>query len=59
MLHAYDATNLATELYNSTQAHWGASDAIGATSKYAVPLVANGFVYIGTESGLAIFGLVP
>jgi hypothetical protein len=61
VLHAYDATNLATELYNSTQAQIGgvARDTIGTTSRYAVPLVANGYVYIGTESGLAIFGLFP
>jgi hypothetical protein len=59
VLHAYDATNLATELYNSTQAGGGTRDTIGTTGKYAVPLVANGFVYIGTQSGLAIFGLLP
>lgn len=58
VLHAYDATNLATELYNSTQAASG-RDAIGATDKHAVPLIANGFVYIGTESGLAILGPLP
>jgi hypothetical protein len=58
VLHAYDATNLATELYNSTQAA-GTRDAIGATDKHAVPLIANGFVYIGTDSGLALFGLLP
>jgi hypothetical protein len=58
VLHAYDATNLATELYNSTQAA-GGRDAIGATDKHAVPLIANGFVYIGTESGLAILGPLP
>jgi hypothetical protein len=57
VLHAYDATNLATELYNSTQAA-SARDAIGATDKHAVPLIANGFVYIGTQSGLAILGLL-
>jgi hypothetical protein len=58
VLHAYNATSLTTELYNSTQAS-GARDTIGTTSKYAVPLVANGFLYIGTENGLAIFGLLP
>jgi hypothetical protein len=58
VLHAYNATNLATELYNSTQAA-GTRDAIGATDKHAVPLIANGFVYIGTDSGLALFGLLP
>jgi hypothetical protein len=61
VLHAYDATNLATELYNSTQAQAGGAprDSIGATAKHAVPVVANGLVYIGTDAGLAIFGLLP
>lgn len=61
VLHAYNANNLATELYNSTQAVSGGSprDAIGATSKNVVPLIANGLVYIGTQSGLAIFGPLP
>jgi hypothetical protein len=60
VLHAYDATNLATELYNSTQAQVGGAprDWIGTTSNHAIPLVANGFVYIGTDAGLAIFGLL-
>lgn len=61
VLHAYDATNLATELYNSTQAQVGGAprDSIGTTSKHAIPLVANGSVYIGTDAGLAVFGLLP
>ncbi|MFL6427276.1 MAG: beta strand repeat-containing protein [Acidobacteriaceae bacterium] len=60
VLYAYDATNLATELYDSTQAQSGARDTVGTTGKHAVPLVANGSVYIGTDAGVAIFGpLVP
>jgi hypothetical protein len=61
VLHAYNATNLATELYNSTQAQVSGAprDSIGTTSSHAIPLVANGFVYIGTDTGLATFGLVP
>lgn len=61
VLHAFNANNLATELYNSTQAVSGGQprDAVGATSKNAVPLIANGVVYIGTQSGLAIFGPLP
>jgi hypothetical protein len=57
VLHAYDATNLTTELYNSNQS--GARDTIGTTDAHAVPLIANGFVYVGTQSGLAIFGPLP
>jgi hypothetical protein len=53
-LYAYDATNLSSQLYNSSTK---SGDAVGATSAHAVPLVANGSVYVGTESGITIFGL--
>jgi hypothetical protein len=55
-LYAYDATNLATQLYSSSTK---SSDAVGATGAHTIPLVANGYVYIGTDAGLAIFGLLP
>jgi hypothetical protein len=57
VLYAYDATDLTTELYDSTiQA---SRDTVDATSKYSVPVVANGHVYIGTQSGVDVFGLLP
>ena len=55
-LHAYDATNLANELYNSNQA--GTRDRFGAGNKFITPLVANGRVYVGTTKGVAVFGLL-
>ncbi|MBZ5597619.1 MAG: pyrrolo-quinoline quinone [Acidobacteriia bacterium] len=57
VLHAYDATNLAHELYNSNQA--GSRDQFGAGNKFITPTIANGRVYVGTTNGVAVFGLLP
>jgi hypothetical protein len=58
VLYAYDATNLATELYDTTQAS-AMRDAPGNPVKFAVPTVANGHVYIGTQTELDVYGLLP
>ena len=57
VLHAYTASNLATELYNSNQAANG-RDQFGSGNKYIVPTIANGKVYVGTTSGVGVFGLL-
>ena len=57
VLHAYDATNLAMELYNSTQAPNG-RDRFPA-NKFISPMVTNGRVYVGTPNGVVVFGLLP
>jgi outer membrane protein assembly factor BamB len=58
ILHAYDASNLATELYNSSQAA-GGRDNFGTGNKFITPTVAKGKVYVGTTDGVGVFGLLP
>lgn len=57
VLHAYDAANLATELYNSSQAAAN-RDQFGAGNKYITPVIADGKVFVGTTTGVAVFGLL-
>jgi hypothetical protein len=57
VLHAYDATNLAHELYNSNQAAAN-RDQFGPGNKYITPIIADGKVFVGTSSAVAVFGLL-
>ncbi|HEX3603038.1 MAG TPA: immunoglobulin domain-containing protein [Steroidobacteraceae bacterium] len=57
VLHAYDAANLAHELYNSNQAA-GNRDQFGTGNKYITPTVADGKVFVGTVNAVAVFGLL-
>jgi hypothetical protein len=56
VLYAYDASNLGTELYNST----GSRDtfATNANDKFVTPMIANGKVYVGTPNAVVVFGLL-
>src|ERR1700730_15988888 len=52
VLHAYDATDLATELFSSGGVNFG------APTKFAPPTICNGKVFVGTMNSVGVFGLL-
>jgi hypothetical protein len=56
ILYAFDANNVATTLYSSSQA--GNRDQAGSATKFVTPTIANGRVYLGTLFELDVYGLL-
>jgi hypothetical protein len=56
---AYDATDLTKLLYDSSTAAGGRDSFANVGGHFITPMVANGRVYFGTGSTVAVFGLLP
>lgn len=57
VLEAYDAANVSRQLYTSNAL--STRDQAGPAVRFAIPTVANGKVYLGTETELDVYGLQP
>ena len=55
-LRAFDASNVAHELYNTMQN--SDRDALDSYVRFTAPTVVNGKVYVGTKTALYIYGLL-
>ncbi len=58
VLHAFDATDVSNELYNSNQAGNRDTFSTNSNCKFVTPMIANGKVYVGTPGAVVVFGLL-
>jgi len=58
-LYAYDATDLTKVLYTTSQAAGSRDSFSSVGGHFITPMVANGRVYFGTGTTVAVFGLLP
>jgi Calx-beta domain len=56
VLVAFNATNVATELYSSSTV--ASRDQLAAGIKFATPTVADGEVFVGSSNSFSVFGLL-
>jgi hypothetical protein len=56
VLHAYDAANVAHELYASDH---GLRDAAGIGLRSNIPTIADGRVFVGAKGELDVYGALP
>jgi Bacterial Ig-like domain (group 2) len=56
VLRAYDPANGLASLYSSSNK---SGDAAGSGVKFSVPTIANGKVYVGTQTELDVYGSLP
>ena len=57
VLHAVDGTNIANELYSSSD--YPQRDRAGNSLRFVIPTIANGRVYVGSERQVDAYGLLP
>lgn len=56
VLYALNAEDLSQELYDSTQA--GTRDQLAITNRFITPTISFGHVFVGTQTGVAVYGLL-